>query len=228
MTTNNFIRRFLVGCWRYVKRISYKKQSVRIDYGAEFNPQTSFGHHVWIHHHTNIKDSEIGNYTYIQDSCRLERCKIGSFCSIGDSVKVLSATHPTRDFVSTSPVFFSTAGQCCESFVNESQFKEYLSVDGFGVVIQNDVWIGSNAILLGGITIGNGAIIAAGSVVNKDVPPYAIVGGVPAKVIRYRFSEDAIQKLLQKPWWSQSIEWIKNHADDFRQVNEYLKCLDYE
>ncbi|WP_288785258.1 CatB-related O-acetyltransferase [Bacteroides acidifaciens] len=223
ISTNNIFRRFLVGCWRYYKRFTYSQNAIQIDFGVEFNPQTKLGHNIWIHHHTNIKDSEIGNYTYIQDYCKLERCKIGSFCSIGDSVKVLSATHPTRDFVSTSPVFFSTAGQCGESFVDENLFDEYRRIQGFGVVVGNDVWIGSNSILLGGITVGNGAIIAAGSVVNKNVPPYAIVGGVPAKVIRFRFSDAQISELLKRPWWEKSEEWLKQHACDFKHINDYLK-----
>lgn len=223
MNTNNIIRRFFVGCWRYYKRLLYKKSYVTIDYGAEFNPQTKLGHHIWVHHHTNIKDTEIGSFTYIQNDCKLERCKVGRFCSIGDTVKVLSATHPTRDFVSTSPVFFSTACQCGETFVQENMFEEYLRVGEFGVVIGNDVWIGANAILLGGITIGDGAIIAAGSLVNKDVPPYAIVGGVPSKIIRYRFEKEQIERLLLKPWWNKSDEWIRQHAHDFKDIDTFFK-----
>lgn len=222
ISTNNVFRRFLVGCWRYLKRIVFRRHNIQIDYCAEFNTQTKLGQYIRIHHHTNIKDSQIGNYTYIQDNCKFEKCKIGSFCSIGDNVKVLSSTHPTRDFVSTSPVFFSTEGQCIKSFVEENLFEEYRRVQGFGVIIGNDVWIGSNAILLGGVTIGDGAIIAAGSVVNKDVPPFAIVGGVPAKILRYRFSEEQIKLLLENPWWEKSEEWLKNHACNFKNIDNYL------
>ena len=225
MTTNNIIRRILVGCWRYYKRLIFKARDVRIDAGAEFNPESKFGKNIWIHSKTNVKDSLVGNYTYIQDHSRLERCIIGSFCSIGDNVKVLSATHPTKDFVSTNPVFFSTAGQCLKSFVQEIAFDEYKLIDGYGAVIGNDVWIGSNAIILGGVTIGDGSIIAAGAVVTKDVPPYAIVGGVPAKVIRYRFAEEQIAELLADPWWNKPEDWLISHARDFSSIEKFLTIL---
>lgn len=226
ITTDNIFRRFLVGCWRYYKRMLYHAHNIKLDYGTEFNPQTIIGKFVRVHHHTNIKDSEIGSYTYIQNDCILEKCKIGKFCSIGDNVKVLSATHPTRDFVSTSPVFYSTAKQCLTSFVDRNLFYEYRRVDGFGCVIGNDVWIGSNAIILGGVTIGHGAIIAAGSLVNRDVPPYAIVGGMPAKIIRYRFEEQYRELLLTNPWWEQSDEWLRIHAKDFISINQYIENID--
>lgn len=228
ISTNNIARRFLVGCWRYCKRIVYRHKSIRIDFGSEFNTQTMFGTHIWIHHHTNIKDSKIGSYSYIQDNCRLENCSIGKFCSIGDHVKVLSATHPTKEFVSTSPVFFSTACQCLDTFTNDNLFEEYRRVKGYSTIIGNDVWIGSNVIILGGVTIGDGAIIAAGSLVNKDVPPYSIVGGVPAKIIRKRFNEKQIELLLADSWWNKPECWLRSHAKDFKHINLYLNSLNNE
>lgn len=228
MNTNNLLRRFLVGCWRYYKRTLYRKNNVAIDYGAEFNPQTQIGKYVRIHHHTNIKESIIGNYTYIQNNCVLEKCKIGSFCSIGDNVKVLSATHPTKDFVSTCPVFFSTARQCLTTFTDKDLFDEYHRVQGFGAIIGNDVWVGSSVIILGGVRVGHGAIIAAGTVVNKDVPPYAIVAGVPARIIRYRFNDEQIKKILKDPWWKKSEEWLREHVKDFANIQQYIENNNYE
>lgn len=220
MNTNNLLRRFLVGCWRYYKRTLYRKNDVEIDYGTEFNSQTIIGKYVRIHHHTNVKETMIGSYTYIQNNCVLEKCKIGSFCSIGDNVKVLSATHPTKDFVSTCPVFFSTARQCLKTFTDKNLFEEYHRVQGYGAIIGNDVWIGSNVIILGGVTIGHGAVVAAGSVVNRDVPPYAIVAGVPAKIIRYRFTDEQLTELLNDPWWEKPEEWIRKHAKDFVNIQQ--------
>ena len=226
ITTNNPIRRFLVGCWRHYKRIIFRYHNVAIDYGVEFNPQTKIGEFVWIHHHTNIKDSVVGGHTYIQYNCGLERCSIGSFCSLGDNIKVLSATHPTKDFVSTSPVFYSSARQCLTSYTNQNLFDEYRRVKGYSCIVGNDVWIGSNVVILGGVTIGHGAIVAAGSVVNKDVPPYSIVAGVPAKIIRYRFTESQIKQLLDDPWWEKSDKWIHKHSKYFVNIQQYLENKD--
>ena len=90
-------------------------------------------------------------------------------------------------------------------------FKERLSIDGRSCIIGNDVWIGNDVRIIGGITIGDGAIVGLGAVVTKDVPPYAVVGGVPAKIIRYRFEQDKIEELLRDKWWNKEEEWIKDN-----------------
>ena len=87
------------------------------------------------------------------------------------------------------------------------------------VYVGNDVWIGSHVLINGGVTIGNGAVIGAGAVVVKNVPPYAVMGGVPAKVIRYRFSEDMIAKLEEIHWWNMSEDFLKSKIDVFQNEN---------
>lgn len=110
------------------------------------------------------------------------------------------------------------------TYVVSDKFIEYKFVDDKHLlVIGNDVWIGSYARIMEGVTIGDGTIIAAGALVTKDVPPYAIVGGVPAKVIGYRFDEKTIEKLLELKWWDKGEDWIKAHADEFDDVNKLLK-----
>ena len=84
---------------------------------------------------------------------------------------------------------------------------------------RNDVWIANNSVILEGVSVKDGSVVCAGAVVTKDVPPYAIVGGVPAKVIRYRFDEEQIQYLLQLKWWDKSEEWIKNYAQYFDDID---------
>ncbi len=91
-------------------------------------------------------------------------------------------------------------------------------------IIGNDCWIGENVFYVGGITIGDGAVVLAGAVVTKDVPPYAIVGGVPAKVLKYRYDDDTIQFLLRIKWWNNSIEWLRENwqlMTDIDKLKEY-------
>lgn len=105
-----------------------------------------------------------------------------------------------------------------ESVIEE--FK-YADKEGNYIVIGNDVWIGAKVTLINGISIGDGAVILAGAVVSKDVPPYAIVGGVPAKILRYRYSPDDIELLLKTKWWNKNIEWLRAHKSIFLSFEHY-------
>lgn len=125
---------------------------------------------------------------------------IGKFCSIASDVKILiTGSHPTH-WITTYPFCIFLDG------IEPSPLEEK------DVTIGNDVWLATGATILGGVTIGDGAAVAGYSVVTKDVPPYAIVGGNPAKIIRYRFPEETIQELLTYPWWNLPIEEIKQIA----------------
>ncbi|MCF8296152.1 MAG: CatB-related O-acetyltransferase [Melioribacteraceae bacterium] len=134
--------------------------------------------------------------------------------------------HPTIDFVSTSPSFFSLNPPNGLLLVEKQKFKEHKYIDKekkFVVKIGNDVWIGNNVIILDGITIGDGAVIAAGSVVTKDVEPYSIIGGVPAKLIRYRFSNDKIEFLLKFRWWQKELDWILKNIQYFEDIDKFIE-----
>lgn len=166
--------------------------------------------------------------SYVGDQSNLSNCKIGKFCSIGNGVKHECGSHPT-DWVSTHPAFYSVGHSCGFGFVDEMKYQEVTRADGqFHVVIENDVWIGSRATILDGVTIGNGAIVAAGSVVIKDVPPYSIVGGIPAKVIKYRFEENVIEILQNSRWWEKDFSWLQDHAEYFSNVEKFVEILERE
>lgn len=115
------------------------------------------------------------------------------------------------------------------SFVEENKFNEVKKVnDDYFIVVGNDVWIGDRVLIMGGVTIGDGACIAAGSVVTKDVEPYSIVGGVPARVIKYRFTEEQRNYLIDFKWWNKGNEWLKQNVDYMSDIDSFFKnfCSD--
>lgn len=166
-----------------------------------------------------IVDSTIGRYTYTCYDDEIVNCDIGQFCSISDEVVIGGAEHP-MDWVSTSPVF--------QSVKHSGPKRKFSEFDFEGIkktIIGNDVWIGRRAIIKAGVTVGDGAVIGSGSVVTKDVPPYAIVGGVPAKILKYRFDEDTIKELLQSEWWNLPDETIEGNAYLIKDPIAFTKAL---
>lgn len=133
--------------------------------------------------------------------------------------------HPSSVFVSSCPSFYSTFKQNGQTFVRKNKFEERLSIDGYDAIIGNDVWIGSDVVIKGGVRIGDGAIVAMSSVVTKDVPPYAIVGGSPAHIIRLRFTPEQIKRLIEFKWWDKPDEWLYAHADEFENIEVFLNII---
>lgn len=178
----------------------------------------SLGKSVAIFDRTVLHQVRIGCFSYISNDSMLTNVEMGNFCSIGPNVQIGLGPHPSRDFVSTYPAFYSnmTAG-CPLAFRENKIFDDAIPK----TIIDNDVWIAANVIVPGGIRIGTGAIVATGAVIVKDVPPYAVVGGNPAKIIRYRFSEEQIQVLLKSEWWNWPIEKIRQRVDDFSDVDKF-------
>ena len=204
-------------------RIRYRDKHVRIASGcnifstAVLEGYNSFGKNTLV-------GGNVGRGTYCADNCELY-CDIGRFCSIGNDVKVLLGDHPSHTWVSTHPAFFSHRKQAGFTFTDHEKYNELKKAENSSnyAVIGNDVWIGSNVSILQGVTIGDGAIIAAGAVVTHDVEPYSIVGGVPAKKIRMRFTEEEIEFLTAFRWWDKDMEWLKAHAQDFEDISTAMK-----
>lgn len=164
-----------------------------------------------------ISKTIIGRATYCTNNVVISNAEIGSFTSIAANVKIGLHKHPTQYYVSTYPAFHIKWAQT--PYLNcSSDFDVHPKT-----FIGCDVWIGDSAIILSGVRIGDGAIVGAGAVVTKDVPPYSIVCGVPAKVMRHRFSEAEIEKLLEIKWWEWDKEKIARFQSSFKDINEFLK-----
>lgn len=173
----------------------------------------------------NISNSIVGFATYMGNNSNFVNCSIGRFCSIAENSHVQAAIHPSI-FVSSYPGFINTINDLPFG-KGTTQFKELVRCSNNRFCnIGNDVWIGERVIIKGGVTIGDGAIIGMGSIVTKNVPPYAIVAGVPAKIIRYRFDNNIIEALLRIRWWNWPIEKIKNNRNDFANVEAFVNKYD--
>lgn len=150
-------------------------------------------------------DADIGRYTSFNKNCYVSRSTVGSFCSFGARVSIGPFNHPT-DWLSIHEFQYKR-----RSFDWIPEYKNMQRLDRDDIKIPrtnigHDVWAGHNVIVMAGVRVGNGSILAAGSVVTKDVPPYAIVAGVPAKVIKYRFSKTIIERFLKIKWWQFELE----------------------
>lgn len=171
----------------------------------------------------NKNHFKVGRYTYGHNFLKPEVCpfiqEIGSFCSIAPDVKIGVDNHLT-DIISShsflrNPAFGNFINECDEKLICHEKNKK--------VIIGNDVWIGTNAIILPNVTVGNGAVIGAGAIVTKDVPDYAIVVGVPAKVLKYRFNPEEIEILNQIKWWDWPDEKIKENVHLFYDKDTFFE-----
>lgn len=190
--------------FRSIKKIKIKKKWRKLNSHNYTDYCEVFG---------DIKKIHIGNYTYgeiyVSSPNTSPNLYIGNFCSIGGEVRFLLGVDHPINYVSTYP------------FSAKIFEKGIDAITKGDIIIEDDVWIGQGSIILSGVHIGQGAVIAAGAVVTHDVPPYAVVGGIPAKVLKYRFSEKTISFLCTLDYSRLTTELIYEHMDDLRiGINE--------
>lgn len=204
-----------------IKRFKYP--SCRIETNHVF-PGVKLGRGVILKKGVKVyRNVEIGDHTFVNEDTRIDpnTKTIGKFCSISHNVKIGLGPHPVS-FFSTSPLFYSPS----RSMVKTEHYDEF--ADRGYASVGHDVFIAANAIVISGVKIGHGAVVAAGSVVTHDVPPYAIVGGVPARILRYRFDEITIERLLRVRWWDLDPNVVAKHASLGFSVNEFLDEIEGE
>lgn len=171
----------------------------------------------------NVLRTQMGKYSYCGNDCQIVNAEIGAFCSISDHVFVGGAEHPMNR-VSMSPVFQNTRHSGPPKRFAYFEFPKTKRT-----IIGNDVWIGHGVTIKQGVVIGDGAVIGSNALVTKDIPPYAVVGGVPAKEIKYRFSQEIIDRLEEIQWWnlpdekiSEMVELFKIDNPDWAALNKYF------
>lgn len=175
-----------------------------------------FGENTKIYPPYFLHNVQLGDYSYIAKNSNIANTTIGKFCSIGPNVCCGLGKHPTNG-VSTSPMFYSTKCQNGATLCSEDKYEEFQPI-----IIGNDVFIGANVTILDGVNIADGAIIGAGAVVTNDIPPYAIAVGVPAKVIRYRFTSEEIKDLLNRKWWNGDDKELNLVVRNFWDTEKFI------
>ena len=203
--------------WRW----RFDDRTVSIEAGARLDWRTRFGRHSAVAAGASINYSDVGRYTYFGENSRVVYAEVGSFCSVAPHSIIGGGTHPTRDWVSTSPRFCSVRHNPQLAVDPETEtFTENLRT-----VVGHDVWIGYGAIVLPGVKVGHGAVVGAGAVVTRDVAPYQVVAGVPAKPVRSRFSEEEVAWLLESAWWEWDERTLDELAPNFSSVERLRKAV---
>jgi phosphonate metabolism protein (transferase hexapeptide repeat family) len=183
---------------------------------------TEFGAYCEVGARTRIAESDVGDYSYVANDADIMYTTIGKFCSIAAQVRVNPGNHPLERVALSHFTYRSSAYGWGE---DDGAFFEWRR--RHRVTLGHDVWIGHGAVVLPGRSIGTGAAVGAGAVVTKDVPPFAIVAGVPAGVIRYRFSPEIIAALERIAWWDWPHAMLGEALNDFRALGAEEFCARY-
>jgi acetyltransferase-like isoleucine patch superfamily enzyme len=190
-----FIKNFI---WSKIRNLIHVfKYKVSIGFRVTLN-KVQFGRHCIVSEGCRIENSIVGSYTYFSENCYISSLIIGKYCSVGPGLRVGLGRHPVNECISTSPFMYHFNDKDIDTPFSEHR---YVRGSEHFVKIGSDVWLGANVVIADGVEIGDGAIIGACSYVNCDVPPYSVYGGVPAKLLKYRFSVSEIEFLRDLKWW---------------------------
>jgi phosphonate metabolism protein (transferase hexapeptide repeat family) len=184
---------------------------------------SQFGVYCEVGARTKIAESSFGDYSYVVNDSDIIYTSVGRFCSIAAQTRINPGNHPL-DRVALSHFTYRSSAYG----LGDDDAAFFAWRRRHRVVLGNDVWIGHGAIVLAGVTIGDGAAVGAGAVVSKDVPPFSIVVGVPAKIIRYRFAAEIVAALRRIAWWDWPHEALGTALADFRAMDAAAFCRKYD
>jgi len=167
---------------------------------------------------SNLINVNMDRYSFCGYNCEINNCQIGSFCSIANGVIIGGGMHPIS-WVSTSPVFYEGRDSVKTKFSTKKREPVKTTIIG------HDVWIGQNVLIKQGVSIGTGSIVGMGSVVTKNIEPYTIVAGNPAKIIRKRFDDKIISSLLKSEWWNFNNDKLTKYSKYITNPANFLNAL---
>lgn len=229
MNIQDKIVRFQEKIYYYKNKIVSRSKNIKLGKRIILNKWTVLEGENRIGDNSDISHTIVGYASYMGLNCKFIRTEIGRFTSIGNNVRIVAGHHPISEYISTSPSFYSVVFGGGHTLVDKEYYQVYKYADPekeLLVTIGNDVWIGEGVRIMEGVKIGDGAVVAAYSVVTKDVEPYGVYGGVPAKLIRYRFEKEWIDKLMKFQWWKKDDEWLKTHVEYFRNPKKFINVME--
>lgn len=183
--------------------------------------KSTLGHHTVLFAGARLVEAQVSDYSYVQALTQIFNAEIGPYCSIAPEVVIGLIDHPTH-FISSSPVFYDNTQPLPHSLVDARLVAAHLP----RTLVGADVWIGQRAMIKAGVRIGVGAVIGAGALVTRDVPPYAIVVGTPAHVLRRRFPDALCDRLLASQWWKRNADEIARLRHCFADPAAFLAALE--
>jgi acetyltransferase-like isoleucine patch superfamily enzyme len=205
-----------------IRYINIKKQFIDsvVYFGANIDKKSTLGKHSVLFSNVVLQNSTLGDYSYMQSHSVAIDSDIGKFCSIASNITIGLVNHPTH-LLSTSPVFYDNTQPLPFFFTDKKYYTDTIP----RTIIEADVWIGQGAMIKAGITIGVGAVVGAGAVVTKNIEPYSVVVGVPAKHIKYRFEKELREKLIASQWWMLDEVKLLKLSPDFKNPEIMLEKL---
>jgi len=181
--------------------------------------RTTLGSYTQIQAHSVLLDVTMGDFSYCAGYNQIYYTDIGRFCSIASFVRINPGNHPTYTRIAQHHFTYRSAQYGLGE--DDADFFAWRKQDA--ITIGHDVWIGHGAIIMPGVQIGNGAVVGAGAVVTKDVPPYAVAVGMPARPIKVRFSSDLVEKIERCRWWDWDVDTLRERLDDFRNMEAFTR-----